>query len=106
MLKAFKEFGQASKSDVFNALKHGSGPRLNPIKLRDAFGQYPPNTPVIDIDIDLLQNYELGKASDTLLDATVLHELVHYFDYQDHIDYPGEEGSLFEIKCYGRVVNQ
>lgn len=52
----------------------------------------------------LLRDFEAGDASNRLLDATVLHELTHYFDDQGGIDYPGEEGAQFEIDSYGRVI--
>jgi len=39
-----------------------------------------------------------------LLKVTAQHELVHYFDDQGGVDYPGEEGELFEKAVWGKVI--
>ncbi|MCH7559811.1 MAG: hypothetical protein IIC67_00320 [Thaumarchaeota archaeon] len=39
-----------------------------------------------------------------LVGVTILHEYVHYGDNIDGVDYPGEEGQLFEIDVYGQTV--
>ncbi|MDC6390860.1 hypothetical protein PP182_19400 [Maribacter sp. PR1] len=36
--------------------------------------------------------------------TTILHEYVHYGDYTNGFDYPGEEGEKFEIMVYGTNV--
>lgn len=38
--------------------------------------------------------------------VTILHEYVHYGDNLDGVDYPGEEGELFEIDVYGEIVTR
>jgi hypothetical protein len=38
------------------------------------------------------------------LGTTILHEYVHYGDFQDGVQYPGEEGDLFELYVYGENV--
>ena len=37
-----------------------------------------------------------------LIASSILHELVHWGDDQDGIDFPGEEGDLWEQDVYGR----
>ncbi|MEZ4968911.1 MAG: hypothetical protein R2814_04480 [Flavobacteriaceae bacterium] len=37
--------------------------------------------------------------------TTVLHEYVHYGDFNNGFDYPGEEGRKFEISVYGENVH-
>ena len=41
-----------------------------------------------------------------LMEATLLHELVHWGDWQDGKDQDGEEGNLFEIAAYGEVLGK
>ncbi|MCI0551707.1 MAG: hypothetical protein L0287_12185, partial [Anaerolineae bacterium] len=106
MLAAFGTYGQASRKDVFKALMPGSGPNVQEKVLSRAFGEFKPGcgSDILNISTALLMDFEAGRASNLLLDATVLHELTHYFDDQDAIDYPGEEGELFETHSYGRII--
>jgi Metallopeptidase toxin 3 len=39
-----------------------------------------------------------------LMEATLLHELVHWGDWQDGKDQDDEEGELFELAAYGEVL--
>lgn len=39
-----------------------------------------------------------------LLEATILHELVHWGDWKDGVDQPHEEGNVFEIAAYGYMI--
>jgi len=103
MLNAFAQYGQASRADVLKALRAGQGPDVKPANLPNTCGQFTPNVNSQELRINerLLQDYENGLRSGKQLDATVLHELTHYFDDQDGVDYPGEEGELFEAASYG-----
>ena len=40
-----------------------------------------------------------------LLESTIGHELTHYFDDRDGLDFPGEEGQKFEEKVYGEDID-
>lgn len=114
MYDAFAKYGQASHCDVDAALKNGQGPSVvgadlvypkNPKK--KVAGQYVPRTSVLQIANWLLKDYEAGIVSDRLLDATVLHELTHYFDWRDGKPFEGyEAGQAFEIRVWGDVVNK
>ena len=64
------------------------------------------NSQMINLSKNHLLKFEEGKIGGEVIDSTVLHELTHYFDDQDKIDYPGEAGNAFEIYCYGRVINE
>ena len=108
MYTAFAKYGQASRSQVNEALSAGKGPQIDPAQLGGAYGAFTPgiSSQKIEIDIGLLLAFEQGSASGKLSDATILHELTHYFDDQDGSDFPGEEGNFFEIDCFGGVVSQ
>ncbi len=41
-----------------------------------------------------------------LVESTVLHELVHWGDWKDGKDQPGEEGKAFERAAYGRDIGR
>ena len=53
--------------------------------------------------LSLVDQFERSSGGNVLLQtigATILHELVHWGDDQDGVDYPGEEGELFEKHVY------
>lgn len=102
-------------------LKWGQGPTINIVQL-DNFGENTSETTVgffkastpndIYLDIDYVNGLENGTTTQYEKDAllfylgtTILHEYVHYGDNLDGIDYPGEEGQIFEILVYGENVN-
>lgn len=67
---------------------------------------------VIYLDIDYVNSLENSTATQYEQDAflfflgtTILHEYVHYGDFQDGVQYPGEEGILFELYVYGENVS-
>jgi hypothetical protein len=104
---AFLKYGQASKPAVEKALTPGKGPAITPnVFLNGDHGQYDPsNKNNIGINILLLRDVEDGKAGASgLLSVTAQHELVHYFDDKDNVDYPGEEGWLFEFDVWGKGI--
>ncbi|TKD65910.1 hypothetical protein [Flavobacterium sp. ASW18X] len=53
--------------------------------------------------IRLLEND--NDAAIFFISTTILHEYVHYGDYSNGFDYPGEEGRKFEISVYGENVH-
>ena len=109
-----------TSEQIKNDLRWGQGPTINIIQL-DNFGvntseftvgffkAATPNDIYLDIDyVNKLENDNLTQyEKDALLfylGTTILHEYVHYGDNQDGVDYPGEEGQLFEILVYGENV--
>ncbi|HEX6982002.1 MAG TPA: hypothetical protein VF181_04515, partial [Balneolaceae bacterium] len=46
----------------------------------------------------------MGDSFSFWIGTTILHEFVHYGDFADGTDYPGEEGNLFEEDAYGQDV--
>ena len=106
--RAFKKYGQASKADVKIAFEAGKGPLIKLSNLNNANGQFTPNvgSTTLEIDESILIAYETGrKGSATLLKSTIEHELTHYFDDQDGIDFSGEEGQLYEENVYHKDID-
>ena len=106
MIDAAEIYGQASRATFFSSLLSYKNPSLKEASLFGAFGEFTPNSGSTEIRIDkgLLERFERGTASNILLDATVLHELIHYLDDQNGKDYLGEEGELWEKASYGKVI--
>jgi len=42
----------------------------------------------------------------TLIESTLLHEMVHWGDWKDNVDQVGEEGKAFENAAYGTDINR
>jgi hypothetical protein len=105
-------------TDIKNDLKWGEGPILEITQLdnfvpgvtdEDSAGFFDDNTPErIYLDVDYVHDLEQGTTDQPIEDellfflgTTILHEYVHYGDYSQGFDYPGEEGRIFEVKVYG-----
>ena len=91
-----------------NAFTPGNGPVIKGAKLKGSNGQFTPNKNSKELVINekILSDFENGaKGSKTLLDSTVEHEATHYFDDQDKVDFPGEEGEKYEIDVYDSDID-
>lgn len=102
-LDGFKIYGQASAGQVKTALTPGKGPNILPQYLGSSYGSYKEGSGTIKLDTVMLGQFEKGLISTRLFDATIEHELVHYFDEMDGRDFGGEEGELYEVYVYGAV---
>jgi hypothetical protein len=103
--KALMKYGQIKKSNISTVLNYGSDPIVKVTSLVGACGEFTPNTKSNELRLhkSLVERFEKSSGDMVLLrtvGATILHELVHWGDDQDGIDYPGEEGSLFEKHVY------
>jgi RHS repeat-associated protein len=105
---AFLKYGQADAALVQDAMRDGNEPNIVVEDLLNAFGEYrgAMDKTTIYLDKAFLEDYEFCRLSDKLLDATVEHESVHYFDDKDGVDYPGEEGNFYEIDVYGEITDR
>lgn len=45
-------------------------------------------------------------AAKQLMEATILHEMVHWGDHMDGKDQKPEEGNEFEKKAYGKIIGK
>ena len=120
MRRAFLRFAQMNRVTLQRALGWGNHPTLSIVPIaspagRFVNGQFTPNTGSNTIRLNqiLVAAYEAGAppnlaftqnaAGSTMprVGVTILHELVHWGDDRDGVDYPGEEGELFEAAVYG-----
>ncbi|NDR59327.1 hypothetical protein [Aliiruegeria sabulilitoris] len=120
MRRAFRRYAQMDRATLQRALRWGNQPTLNITALTSPPGTFRNGefTPGIDSDelrlnVLLVRAFESGSppnlaytrnAAGTRMPrvgVTILHELVHWGDDQDGIDYAGEEGELFEVEVYG-----
>ena len=83
-----------------------------------AYGCYSWGSNEIQIDEDLVKDFEAGKGivknaagkQVYLVGATLLHELTHWADAQDGVDHPvpgdpsNEEGNAYEKGVYGKIL--
>ena len=95
-------------------MKWGQQPTVVVRVLPNAHGEFTPNIGSNEIRLNraTVIEFENGggirkarKGNVYLIGVTLIHELVHWCDDQDGIDYPGEEGEEFEKMVYGKVIN-
>lgn len=103
--KALMKYGQIKKAGIPTVLNYGTGPIVKVTSLVRACGEFTPNTNSNELRLhkSLADRFEKSSGDMVLLrtvGATILHELVHWGDDQDGLDYPGEEGELFEKHVY------
>ncbi len=123
IVQAFQKYGQINRTTLKRALKWGQGPEIKITQLKDdegndLYGEFTPdiNSNEIRIDTDVVEEFEAGRGilktksgKDVYLaGVTLLHELIHWADDQDGIDWKGgvddEEGAQFERDVYGQVI--
>ena len=93
------------------AISWGNRPQISVEQLSGAFGEYRPGRGehIVYLDKDWATRFEKDHkkaAAKELMEATVLHEMVHWGDDQDGKDQPGEEGEAFEKAAYGKVIGR
>ncbi|CTQ61396.1 MAG: hypothetical protein RIE06_06920 [Roseibium album] len=121
MRRAFRRYAQMNSTTLRRALAWGNQPTLNITAIASPAGsfingEFTPNSSSNEIRLNeiLVTAYENGTPAHLAftrnaagqrmprVGVTILHELVHWGDDQDGVDYPGEEGELFEQAVYGR----
>lgn len=103
--EGFAEYGKADKKTVKRALNPCYGPTVNP-EMKNRYGSYERGTTTININLGFFVDFEAGKDVGLALDATIEHELVHYFEHFLNYDStPFEEGNAYEMFVYGRIVH-
>ncbi|WP_162501354.1 hypothetical protein [Methylobacterium crusticola] len=116
IVAGFAKYGQIDRATLKRALTWGNEPHIVIKPLSGAIGLFnasvDPN--VINIHTRIVQEFEDGHGlrktkwnKDVfLVGVTLLHELVHWADNLDGIDFPDEEGEQFETDVYGMVINE
>ena len=124
IVNAIHEFTKLPIDQIKKELQWDEGPELNIAQLdnypgcsicdEDTVGFFdkPDNPNKIFLDVDYVNQLENGiliendnDAAIFFIGTTILHEYVHYGDYSNGFDYPGEEGRKFEITVYGENVH-
>ncbi len=118
IVAAFAKYGQIDRTTLKRALTWGNKPSIviKSLKADDAIGLFNADVDpdVINIDTDIVKEFEDGHGlrktkwhKDVyLVGVTLLHELTHWADNLDGIDFPDEEGEQFEQDIYGMVINK
>jgi hypothetical protein len=121
--RAFLRFAQMNSTTLRRALRWGNQPTLeiaDIVSPPGSFinGEFTPGigSNTIRLNRILVDAHESGapphlafthNAAGTRfprIGVTILHELVHWGDDQDGVDFPGEEGELFEQTVYGANI--
>jgi Metallopeptidase toxin 3 len=116
IVAGFAKYGQIDRATLKKALTWGNEPHIVIKPLVDAIGEFDasvdPN--IINIETRIVQEFEDGHGLRKnkwgkgvyLVGVTLLHELIHWADNLDGIDFPDEEGEQFERDVYGMVINE
>lgn len=112
---ASRKLGQINHSKLKLALWWGRGPHVNVTPLASAYGEFTPNigSKEIRLDATLVQYFEAGRGIRRAraenvyhVGVVLLHELTHWCDDQDGIDYPVEETDEFKRLLYGGRIHR
>lgn len=120
IVRAFEKYGQIDRATLKRALQSDSNPKIVIKDLVDAYGEFDGSVDanIINIDTKVVEDFEAGRGlrktrsghSVYLAGVTLLHELVHWADNIDGIDFDGsdggsqEEGERFEVDVYGGII--
>ena len=120
--RAYLRYAQMNRATLRRALAWGNQPTLVFVPMSTDSGSFQGGAFTPDIGSNELQiNSHLADAFEAggpprlfttrnargqpfpLIGTSILHELVHWGDDQDGVDFPGEEGDQFEMDVYGRA---
>jgi len=107
---AFVKYSELGASNANLALTKGHNPEIYTKPMSNAYGQFSgtSNENRIFLSTSLCNRFEASNGKNStlnlLLQATLLHEMVHWGDWKDGKDQAGEEGANFERAAYGRVI--
>lgn len=115
IVAAFQKYGQIDRATLKRALEWGNEPHITIKVLVGAVGEFNASVDSNEINIHdgIVQEFEGGHGLRKtkynkqvyLVGVTLLHELVHWADNIDGIDFPDEEGEQFEKDVYGQIIN-
>ncbi|MFM8332494.1 MAG: hypothetical protein ACKN9T_12460 [Candidatus Methylumidiphilus sp.] len=115
IVAAFQKYGQIDRATLKRALKWGNEPHITIKTLVGAVGEFNASVDSNEVNIHdgIVQEFEDGHGlrktkynkNVYLVGVTLMHEMVHWADNLDGIDFPDEEGEQFEKDVYGQVIN-
>ncbi|NBC34013.1 MAG: hypothetical protein GVY13_15165 [Alphaproteobacteria bacterium] len=108
---AFLKYSELTDKQAKDALTDGKLPRLNIETMPGSNGRFHGSADANAIALakevaDKFETVPNDAAWQLLVESTVLHELVHWGDWKDGKDQPGEEGKAFERAAYGKDINR
>lgn len=116
IVAAFAKYGQIDRATLKRALTWGNEPHITIREFPGAIGLFNGSVDADEINIHtrIVRSFEDGHglrrnkwgAGVYLVGVTLLHELTHWADNRDGIDFPDEEGEQFEKDVYGMVINE
>jgi len=110
--KAFLKYSELTHGQAKIALTKGHNPEIHFRIMPGANGEFRgprfPNRVFLAKSIcDKFEKSDMKKPKmHILLESTLLHEMVHWGDWADGKDQPGEEGKMFERAAYGQDINR
>ena len=116
IVAAFAKYGQIDRATLKRALAWGNEPHVTVKEFAGAIGLFDASVDPNEINIHtrIVREFEDGHGlrktkwnkNVFLVGVTLLHELVHWADNLDGVDFPDEEGEQFETDVYGMVINE
>ena len=108
---AFLKYSELTDQQAKDALTNGKLPHLKIEQMPGANGRFhgavvPDKIALAKQVADKFEQEYNDAGWQLLVESTVLHELVHWGDWKDGKDQPGEEGKAFEKAAYGKDINR
>lgn len=112
--KAFLLYSELNKTVGSASLTLGNAPTIDYRFMPGSNGEFEGSTfkDTVFISNEICEKFEKSakdakdKRMHILIEFTILHEMVHWGDFKDGIDQPGEEGKKFEKAAYGKDINR
>jgi len=109
---AFQKYAELSAKQALAAAGSAPTPILHVEVMVNANGKFKGKTAPDNIYLarDICERFEKTDSNNAkmhiLVESTILHEMVHWGDWKDGKDQPGEEGKKFEKAAYGRDIGR
>lgn len=111
IFKAFQKYARLDEKVAERAIKHGTPPNIDWRYMPADNGNFDKKYPTyVFISQEICKRFRDADATDrsgmaTLIESTILHEMVHWGDSLDgKKDSHSEMGKAFEIEAYGKDI--
>ncbi|MFQ5652225.1 MAG: hypothetical protein ACE5IY_20030 [bacterium] len=110
--KAFQKYSELTAAQALSAVGSGSFPILHASVMPGSNGRFAGSTFPKNIYLAeaICRKFEKSDSKNAkmhiLVESTILHEMVHWGDWKDGKDQPGEEGKQFEKAAYGKDIDR
>lgn len=110
--RAFVQYSELTDAKALNAISMGHMPEIYFDKMPNSNGQYRGSKfpDRVFLAKEICERFEKvdskSEGIKILVESTLLHEMVHWGDFKDGKDQPGEEGKAFEREAYGKDINR